>query len=157
NYEIAVAVAYLERHPRVAAIAFDILTPDRPDPVPQSAARAVSAFIGCGHMLRLSAVREMGGYTNLPDIYGGEETDLCLRLIDAGYAIVLLEGVHVWHDKTATARDNARQHRSGVCNDFTIALMRTPLGLLPTALCRKFCGHTIFAVRHRLLRPAFLG
>src|SRR5260370_10312232 len=108
-------------------------------------------------MLRLSAVREVGGYEEFPGTYGVEEKDLCLRLIDAGYAIVRLSGVHIWHDKTSLAREIPAQHRSGVCNDLVMAARRTPLYLLPLALASKFYRHLIFGLRQGLLSPALAG
>ncbi len=117
----------------------------------------VATFIGCGHVLRLDAVRRLGGYASFPGSYGGEEKDLCLRLIDAGHAIVKMPGVHVWHDKSSTARDLVAQHRSGVCNDLTMTLRRTPFLLLPAAMGWKFARHFQFAVRRGLLAPYFAG
>src|SRR4029079_8717640 len=83
--EIALAVDYLESHPKVAAVAFDILSPDRPDANGRGKKTLVALFIGCGHVFRLSLVKRLGGYGQFPGSYGVEEADLCLRLIDAGY------------------------------------------------------------------------
>jgi len=114
-------------------------------------------FIGCGHVLRLSTVKELGGYTEFPGGYGVEEKDLCLRLIDAGYEIIKLEGVHVWHDKTSSARDLPKQHRSGVCNDLTLALARVPAWLVFPLLASKVSKHIVFSINRGLLRPCLQG
>ncbi len=155
--EIAVAVDHLERHPTTAAVAFDIISPDRRMRVSRGAATSTAMFVGCGHMLRLSAVRELGGYTEFPGAYGAEEKDFCLRLIDAGYRIVRLDGVHVWHDKTPSARDLSEQHRSGVCNDLTLALQRVPAGLVVPVVALKMASHLVFAIRNDLLRACLRG
>jgi GT2 family glycosyltransferase len=155
--EIAVAVDYLERHPKVAAVAFDILSPDRPQPMSRGARRSVAMFNGCGHVLRLSAVKELGGYAEFPGTYGVEEKDLCLRLIDSGYQIVKFDGVHVWHDKSSLARDISCQHRSGVCNDLTLTLRRVPLAFVIPVLAWKVPSHVAFALRTGLLRPCLKG
>lgn len=155
--EIAIAVEFLENNQSVAAIAFDILSADHPRPAPGGGARQAAMFIGCGHVLRLSAVREVGGYEPVPGHYGGEEKDLCLRLLDAGYKIMKLSGVHVWHDKTTVARHVPTQHRSGVCNDLAMALRRTPATLLPAAILVKFYRHTKFSIHHGLMRPCLEG
>src|ERR1043166_4027047 len=155
--EITVAVDHLERNGSVAAIAFDVLSPDRPQQNPRAAAQPAATFIGCGHVLRMTAVREVGGYEFNPGEYGGEEKDLCLRLMDAGYQIVRLPGVHVWHDKTQRGREIAAQHRSGVCNDLAMTLRRTPLAVLPLALVSKLYKHLIFSLRHGLLRACVQG
>ncbi len=155
--EIAVAIEYLEANPSVAAVAFDILSPDRPDSKLRTEPRPTSMFIGCGHVVRISALRESGFYAPSPGFYGSEEKDLCLRLFDHHWDIHLLPGVHVWHDKTVVARNQKAQHRSGVCNELTFALRRCPLPLMLIVLPAKIFSHLRFAVRHRLLRPCLGG
>src|SRR5215471_65124 len=155
--EIAVAVDYLERHPAVAAVAFDIMSPDHRTRAARGVATSTAMFVGCGHVLRLSVVKELGGHTEFPGAYGVEEKDLCLRLIDAGHAIVRLHGVNVWHDKTTSARDLPEQHRSGVCNDLTLALQRVPAGLVVPVVALKLSKHLVFAVRNGLLRACLRG
>ena len=149
--EIALAVDILDKDPAIAAVAYDILSPDRPEAAQRGPQVPTAIFIGCGHVLRLDVVRRLKGYVSFPGYYGGEEKDLCLRLLDAGYQVVRLPGVHVWHEKTQTARDLRAQHRSGVCNDLTIALRRTPLAALPLTMGWKLLRHFQFAVKARLL------
>ncbi|HEY4285034.1 MAG TPA: glycosyltransferase [Chthoniobacterales bacterium] len=151
--EVGIAIAYLDAHPKVAVVGFDILSPDRPAERERGAARPASLFIGCGHILRLAALRNVGSYVNAPGSYGGEEKDLALRLMDVGYSVILLPGVHIWHDKSGLARNIPEQHRSGVCNDFAMTLRRTPLGLLPLALLAKLYRHFRFARKNHLEIP----
>jgi len=155
--EVSLAVDLLEREPKTAAVAFDILSPDRPARQARGGVAAVAVFIGCGHVLRVSAVRELGGYIEFPGTYGSEEKDLCLQLLDVGYATVLLEGVHVWHSRTSLARDIPRQHRSAVCNDLSLALRRTPLPMLIPVLAWKILRQLYFALRHGFMRPFLRG
>ena len=149
--EIALAVAYLESDPRVGAVAFDIVSPDRPAVRPRTAPREVQTFIGCGHLLRKSALDRVGLYAPNPGSYGGEEKDLSIRLMDAGYRVMLLPGVHVWHDKTPLQRVECWQHRSGVCNDLAFAWRRFPASILWLALPWRMCRHLGFSIRHGLL------
>ena len=155
--ELELAVGYLESHPDVAAIAFDVLSPDRPEVNARSEPVHTAMFIGCGHILRLSAIHEVGAYASFPGSYGSEEKDLCLRLLDAGYRAIKLPGVHVWHDKTTVERDLPAQHRSGVCNDLTMALRRTSLFAVPFVLGLKLVRHLRFAITARLLPTCFQG
>jgi len=155
--EIAVAVNLLEGNPQIAAVAFDILSPDRRDPERRARPRPVALFIGCGHVLRLTAVQAVGAYESSPARYGGEEKDLCLRLLDAGYQIVQLPGVHVWHDKTQLARVIPEQHRSGVCNDLVLTVRRTPAALLAPALIAKVYRHFVFSSKRKLTKPCLQG
>ena len=102
---MAEAVRVMERDPKVAAVGFEILSPDCPRPSGKKGVEPAKMFIGCGHALRLKAVREVGGYEAMPGFYGGEEKDLCLRLLDRGWKVVKLSGSTVWHEKTLTQRD----------------------------------------------------
>lgn len=150
--EISLAVARLEAEPAVAGIAFDILSPERPSPVPRAAPRTVAMFIGCGHVLRLSAVQAVGGYARVPGAYGTEEKDLALRLADRGFRIELLPGVHVWHEKAWSERDWFPLHRSGVCNELFMTMRLCPWPDLAFVLPAKIAS---FA-RYWLRRPQFL-
>lgn len=151
--ELAIAVAHLESDPQVAAVAFDILSPDRPAEKPRGPARPTPMFIGCGHLLRVEAVRAVGLYAATPGPYGSEEKDLCLRLADQGLRVDLLPGVHVWHEKAWADRDNRPLHRSGVCNELTMTVRRCPLPGLLLVLPGKLLSYLWFWIR----RPLFLS
>jgi GT2 family glycosyltransferase len=84
-------------------------------------------FIGCGFMLRAEMLKEAGYYGEFPGWYGAEEKDLCIRLMDHGWNMKFLPGVHVWHDKTSGNRDWGSQHRSGTLNDLIFGLVRCPM------------------------------
>ena len=155
--EISVGVKLLAEHTEVAALAYDILSPDRPDPCERTTPYKMHTYIGCGHLLRLSAAKELGYYTPNPGFYGSEEKDLCLRLLDRGYEIVYLPGVHVWHDKAMLARSLPAQHRSGVCNDFVFAFRRCPFPMVLWLLPGKVLSHLKFALGNGFLGPCLAG
>jgi GT2 family glycosyltransferase len=148
--DIAGAITFMNNTPHVAALAFNIFSPDSPEGAFRTKQIGeTNNFIGCGHMLRVSAVKNAGNYTVNPGYYGGEEKDLCLRLINRGYSVMRYPSINVWHDKTSVARDVLKQHRSGVCNDFAFMWRRTPgLYLLPSVL-RKLYVHLTFPLRYK--------
>ena len=162
---LALAIEYLESHKDVAAIAFDILSPDEgveSDYLNDIKIQPVETnlFIGCGHILNRSIANSLGNFIANPGYYGGEEKDLCIRIIDAGYKIIKLQGLYVWHDKTNLSRDIKKQHRSGVCNDLVFTLRRFPLVVLISALPYKILSHLIFSLRYKkekLFRVAISG
>ena len=162
NTALTTAVSYMEANPDTGAIAFDILSPDDTDKVQLLDVEPVETnkYIGCGHLLRVDIVKQLGGYSPNPGYYGGEEKDLCIRLIDAGYKIIKLKGLYIWHDKTNVARDEKKQHRSGVCNDMVFTFRRTPGILLLPSLIIKLYKHFIFGVKYKkgfLLVPCLKG
>ena len=155
--EISIGVKRLQQRPELAALAYDILSPDQPVDHERSNPYKTHLYIGCGHMLRLSAAREVGYYIPNPGFYGGEEQDLCIRLLDQNHEIEFLPGVHVWHDKSLIARDLSAQHVSGVCNDLVFAFRRTPSSTLLWLLPGKIASHLRFAVRHDFVKPCLRG
>ncbi|MHB8216511.1 MAG: glycosyltransferase [Candidatus Sulfotelmatobacter sp.] len=155
--EISVAVQHMEMNPRLAAVAFDVLSPDHAKPNPRAQPRPTHTFIGCGHILRLSAVRQCGFYVPGPGYYGSEEKDLCIRLLDRNWEIDFLPGVHIWHDKTTVARDVSAQHGSGVCNDLAFAARRCPFPLILGIMPLKLINHLRFSTRNHLLKSCFQG
>jgi GT2 family glycosyltransferase len=155
--EISIAVRHMEMNPKVAAGAFHILSPDRQKKSLRSEPRPTHMFIGCGHILRISAVRECGFYVPGPDYYGSEEIDLCVRLLDRNWEIHFLPGVYIWHDKSTVARDIAAQYRSGVCNDLAFAARRCPFPLVLGIMPVKLIHHLRFSVKKHLLKAFVAG
>ncbi|MGH9881416.1 MAG: glycosyltransferase family 2 protein [Pyrinomonadaceae bacterium] len=154
--EVSHSVALMKERPEIAVLAYDILSPDRTQPVERAKPLKTHLFIGCGHMLRLSAVREISFYTPNPGNYGAEESDLCVRLLDRQYEIFFLPGVHVWHDKSSLARQSNKQYSSAVCNDLTFAFRRCPFPMILAGLPVKLLSHFRFAIKHNFFR-AFLS
>ncbi len=143
------AVHQLEDRSEVAAIAFDIITLDNSSIFDEQVPYETNMFIGCGHVLKLRSVRDVGYYEPNPSFYGGEEKDLCIRLMDKEYQILFLPGIYVWHEKTNLARNSKLQHQSGVCNDLVFTYRRTPGIYLLFALTIKILKHLWFSFRFK--------
>jgi glycosyltransferase involved in cell wall biosynthesis len=143
-------VKVLEKDPTIGALGFDMLSPDYPNPKETEVyVKASNNFIGCGHIIRLIAAKEINFYTPNPGFYGTEEKDLSIRLVDKGYKVVFYKGVYVWHDKTPIARDLNKQHRSGVCNDLVFLYRRTPALFLWPTLILQIAKHLKFALTYK--------
>ena len=129
NDEISVAVDYFRKNEHLGAIAFDILERDsrRFNEVPRGKPVATNIFIGCGHALRLSVVDKVGYYVPFPVKYGHEEKDLGIRMLNEGYDIWMLPGVHVWHDYTPVERNKPAQDKGFMINDLVYKYRRVPL------------------------------
>jgi len=150
-------VELFERDANLAALGFEILDQGHPVGHLEIQSRRAQMFVGCGHLLRLDAVRKVGLYHDLPGEYGSEEKDLSLRLLDAGFEVLTLQGVHVWHDKSFNARDVPRQHASGVTNDLAFTFCRAPLGTLWWIVPAKIASHLRFAIAFGLRDVRSLG
>lgn len=157
-HSLAEGVEILKEDPTIGALGFDMLSPDHPNPTDTKVdLKETNNFIGCGHIIRLKAAREINFYTPNPGFYGTEEKDLSIRLVDKGYKVVFYKGVYVWHDKTPVARNLDKQHRSGVCNDLVFCYRRAPSVFLVPTIFWKIYKHLIFAVKNKFLLPTVLG
>lgn len=145
---VEAGVRVLERDPKVAVIAF-AQADGRGRPYPAAAQPSASevparvrAFIGFAHLLRRSALDEVGGFREILEI-NGEERELSIRLLDAGYSVVHLPGAPVAHLAAAAGRaDPRRLLLLHVRNDVFSALLNEPLPLaaatVPVRLARYF-------------------
>ncbi|MBK4719302.1 glycosyltransferase family 2 protein [Azospirillum sp. YIM DDC1] len=145
---LARAVAYMETHADVAALACNIETRDGlvyfP---PQAAPFDAPWYVGCGHLLRRSAVAAAGLY--MPELYRqGEEKDRCLRLIGAGHRVVALPGVMVYHDKSEKGRKPGLERFYNHRNDLIREIARCPARLLPWRFARSWIGNSWKNLRH---------
>lgn len=148
--EIGIGIELMQTARNVAVAAYDIILPGDQAKIVRTAPHPTHLFIGCGHLLRLSAIRAVGYYARNPAVYGGsEETDLCLRLMAAGHEIMFLPGAHVWHERSDVGRDIFDQHRSNVCNDLVCATRRCPMPLLIAVLPGKVLNHFRFSIAKR--------
>jgi GT2 family glycosyltransferase len=106
-------------------------------PAPVNQPSYVPAYIGFAHLVRRSVFETLGGYREAMVIHG-EERELCLRALDAGYHVVFLPGARVAHLADPGGRDMRlylhRTVHSGVLdaiyNDpLPLMLLRVPLRL----------------------------
>jgi GT2 family glycosyltransferase len=142
---VRAGLAVLDADPSVAVIGFaqaeadGTLSAAQPAPVDYPA--RVQAFIGFAHLIRRDALLAVGGYRELLRI-NGEERELSLRLLDAGYGVVYLPDAPVAHLRESTGRDLRGYLRVIVRNDALIAMLNEPLPMaaasVPLRLRRYF-------------------
>lgn len=148
--QLALGVSLMVANPKLAILAYDIRLPGNPERPLARETMPAHVFVACGALLRKSALEKVGYYRPLPAVYGGyEETDLCLRLLDAGYDIRFWPGQHIWHERTATGRNSDEQHASLVCNELVSVLTTSPFLALCAEVPWKVFRHGLHSVRHR--------
>jgi glycosyltransferase involved in cell wall biosynthesis len=99
-------------------------------PASPGASEAVLAFVGCAHALRRSAFLEIGGYRESMSNYG-EESELCLRLLDHGSVVRLGSSDPVHHYRSSIGRSKSGESRARTRNTILTALMLVPARALP--------------------------
>lgn len=61
-------------------------------------------FIGAGHALNMSVIKEIGGYPSDFGLYGMEEIDLAFRIIGKGYMIRYISDNIIYHKRSPNGR-----------------------------------------------------
>lgn len=139
---------------RVAAVAIPYVDVNRdiilrqaaPDPI---SPYVIESFIGTAHAIRRDVFLQAGGYRE-ELFHQGEESDLCVRLLAAGYVVRLGCG-HPIHHFESPRRDCRRMDHYGPRNAILFAWQNVPL---PAALVQ--IPATIAAVMMHTLQPARL-
>lgn len=148
--EVSIAVNNFRENKRLGAIGFDILErgTSRFKEVPREKPVPTNFFMGAGHALKLDIVKKVGYYIPFPLKYGHEEKDLGIRLLDEGYEMWMLPGLHVWHDYTPIERNKPDQDRGFMINDLVYKFRRVPLLYLLPVL-----GLSIYRTVRNKVRP----
>lgn len=141
------ALRLLDADRQIAAIAFTQceLTgarwDERMQPGLSRVACYVAAFIGFAHLIRREVFTAVGGYREAL-VMNGEEKELCLRLLDAGYRTVYLPDAVVIHQPDPASRSKQLYLRQITRNDCLFALYNEPLSrvvwLVPARLALYF-------------------
>jgi len=132
---VQTAVRTIGADPSIFAIAFAQATADG-DPLPPAAqpGRAdrpcyVTCYIGFAHLVRRDAFLALGGYRAALIIYG-EEREICLRALDAGWHVVYLPDARIAHLADPAGRDMRRYLHLTVRNGVLSSIYNDPLPLL---------------------------
>lgn len=120
--------------PRIGAMAIPYVEPKKSDAVYQSPPEADSqyvtdAFVGTAHAVRRDVFLGLGGYRDLI-VHQGEESDLCIRMLDAGY-VVRLGNADPIHHLESPLRDYARMDYYGARNSVIFAFLNVPWPYFP--------------------------
>jgi GT2 family glycosyltransferase len=139
---IAQALEMLIGDASIAAVAFAQAEADgKPWPAAMQPSLAthpclVPTFIGFAHLMRREAFQKVGGYRTLFGFYG-EEKELSLRLLEAGYFVAYIPRARVAHLADPSGRDRVRYLRHVVRSDCLGSLYNDPLPRLAWRLPAK--------------------
>ncbi len=141
------ALRVFESDPRIGSVACAMAEADGSpwhasmQPAPVDYACYVTAYIGFAHIVRRSIFLALGGYRESFHFYG-EEKDLCLRMLHAGFHVVYTPQARVIHTPDPSGRDRSRYLRFAIRNDCLFAFYNEPwpmvLVSVPLRLVRYF-------------------
>lgn len=124
-------------HPRIGAVGIPYININHDRRVLQTAPRdgaihITHSFVGAAHAVRRDVFLEVGGFRE-HFFYMGEESDLCLRMLSAGY-VTRLGNADPIHHVESPRRNMSRASFSGRRNDIRFAWHNVPLPEFPLHL-----------------------
>jgi glycosyltransferase involved in cell wall biosynthesis len=150
--------------PRVGAVAIPYADVNRdgierqrtPDP---SQIWVTDRFIGTAHAIRRDVFLKLGGYREL-FFHQGEESDFCIRMLDAGYVVRLGNSDRIDHFESPK-RDTKRMDLYGRRNDVLFAVLNVPWSWLPLHLASVTVRGLLFGFKVgrplRMLQGLLMG
>ena len=123
-------------------------------PLPSPDLKETNLFQGGISLHRKSIYSEIGSY---PDdyMYGGEETYLSLRIMDAGYKIVKSGQVVLWHKKSDLARNFTKDPIQNWGNALMNAFQLFPIEYFLAYFFYFFIKYPFYAFRNGILKIYF--
>lgn len=121
-------------HPRVGAVGIPYVNINQDSRVLQAAPHdgaihVTHSFVGAAHAVRRDVFLQVGGFRE-HFFYMGEESDLCLRMLSAGY-VTRLGNADPIHHVESPHRNMSRASFSGRRNDVRFAWHNVPLPEFP--------------------------
>ena len=154
----AIAYELLNNNPEAAIVAATIWhRGEAAMPRVQRLTRRVD-YTGCGHVIRLSAYRDIRGYLPRPVAYGMEENDIALQFFAAGWTILESRQLRVFHDTELAHHNSADIVAGTAANVALFAFLNYPIALWSWGLIQlaNFSAYCIGAGRSRGLAAGFL-
>jgi glycosyltransferase involved in cell wall biosynthesis len=139
-------------HPRVGAVAIPHVNVNRsPEVVTRAPATdglyITAAYVGTAHALRRDVFLRLGGYREHL-VHQGEESDYCVRMLDAGF-VTRLGRADPLHHFESPRRDSERMFVHAARNTILYAWQNVPPPYLPLHWAGNVLNLLRFGVRRR--------
>jgi hypothetical protein len=106
------------------------------------------AFVGCGHIVRLSAFYALGGYRS-ELVHQGEESDLAARGLGRGLMCWHFPAFVIQHNASLAGRIWYRMDYYGARNTLLWNYSYVPTGMLPITQARSIASRIAMTILHR--------
>lgn len=112
-----------------------------------------STYVGTAYALRRDVFLALGGYRTFL-VHQGEESDYCIRMLDAGYVVRLGKGEPIHHFQSPK-RDFTRMHFYGTRNAILFTWYNVPWRKLPFHLVATSINNLTHAWRIKAFKIKF--
>ncbi len=115
-----------------------------------------NTFMGCGYLINRSLFLELGGIDK--DFFRqGEEKDLAIRFLEAGYPVILNTNITVLHEESALERDHQFIHAYAFRNELFLYVKYFPVYIAIFFMLKCILSHGIFCLSKLWIRAYFIG
>ena len=144
---------------RVGAVAIPYIDVNKDGLLKQHASdedlHVTARYIGTAHAVRRDLFLRLGGYREAL-VHQGEESDFCLRMLDAGFVVALGRGAPIHHFESPK-RDFSRMDYYGARNAVLFELQNVPLSALPLRLPITLAQLVVWTLEPRRLWTRLKG
>ena len=149
----------MESLPGCGILAFETYGPTRATKPEEDRLLLVADHITCGAAYRTSVLNKTGYHLGFLR-FMGEESELSIKVMDAGFDIILDGSIRVYHDYDPEKRSRdslaiVRYH--GVRNDLVRAVIYFPFPLYIQLVLWRIYSHLKFALQHGFLLATIHG
>lgn len=134
-----------ENNPNLAVVGIPFIEPFFPSlhkPSKLASLQDISSFTGCSAAIRKAAFLRVGGYRDYFEYYG-EESDLSIRLLEAGFQLSYFETSIVVHTKSRK-RNAVYQNAVAIRNGYYNIILNVPLRFVAVRLLRYTIGVVVY-------------
>lgn len=138
----------MEQNNNVAVLEASIFHQNQKEPERINSYSPACSFTGCGHVMRVSAYRQVSGYVDRPWAYGIEERDVAMQLIASGWKIIKTSMARVFHDTNLKHHGRREITKATIENAALLPWLRYPALYWPYGVL-QFANVIWFLVKSR--------
>jgi len=127
----SVCIKIMNQENKVAVLEASIFHQNQKEPTRKDALYETNGFTGCGHVMRVSAYRQVSGYVDRPWAYGLEERDVSMQLMASNWKIIKTSMARVFHDTGLKHHGNKEITKATIENAALLPWLRYPFYLWP--------------------------
>lgn len=147
-------------HPRVGAIGMPYINVNKTPEIHQLAPDsvniyAIATYVGTSHIVRKDLFLRLGKYREI-HLHQGEEGDLSLRILNAGYIVRAGTATPI-HHMESPKRDFGRMFDNNARNHILYAWHNIPMPYMPFRMIGMTINLIRWGIKKKLLRPSLRG